>query len=258
MSSRAPARSRAARGISPEPPAPAARPLETHTLATPVHGTYLVEPPPASAPRAAVVGFHGYGETAADHLAELRRLAAAARPTSDAWLLCAVQALHPFYKRTGEVVAGWMTRFDRDHAIADNVRYVTSVVDDLHRRHPTLERLAFAGFSQGVAMAWRATAASPRRVHALVVLAGDVPPDVAERDLRDPPPVLLGRGTGDEWYDDAKLRADLETLAGMGVTPEPLVFDGGHEWGDRFVRRAASFLAKQLGADDPRAERKRG
>jgi len=223
-------------------------PVETHTLATPVHGTYLVELPAAGVPpRAAVVGFHGYGETAADHLAELRRVAAAARPASDAWLLCAVQALHPFYKRSGEVVAGWMTRYDRDHAIADNVRYVLSVLDDLHRRHPTLDRLAVTGFSQGVAMAWRAAAASPRPVHALVVLAGDVPPDVARQDLRNPPAVLLGRGTGDEWYDDAKLQADLDKLADMGVSAESLVFDGGHEWGDRFVRRAASFLSEELG-----------
>jgi len=240
--------SRGERGTAADRPVPTSPEVESHTLATPVHGTYLVEPPASGAPpRAALVGFHGYGETAADHLAELRRLAAAARPASEAWLLCAVQALHPFYKRSGEVVAGWMTKFDRDHAIADNVRYVTSVVDDLHRRHPTLDRLAFTGFSQGVAIAWRAAAASTRTVHALVVLAGDVPPDVAEQELRDPPPVLLGRGTGDEWYDDAKLDADLETLAEMGVPAEPIVFDGGHEWGGRFVARAASFLSERFG-----------
>ena len=37
------------------------RPVEERRLAATVHGTYLVAPPAAGPPRAAVVGFHGYG-----------------------------------------------------------------------------------------------------------------------------------------------------------------------------------------------------
>lgn len=210
-------------------------------LATTVHGTYLVAPPAAAAPRAAVVGFHGYGETAADHLAALRRL-----PGADRWLLAAVQGLHPFYRKDGRAVASWMTSFDRDNAIADNTRYTAAVLAALAQEHPSVERWALTGFSQGVAMAYRTAAGAPHRIHALVALAGDVPPDVAEGEMRDFPPVLIGRGTGDTWYDDQKLAADVETLAGRDVETDTCVFAGGHEWAPEFLERAASFLSVHL------------
>ncbi|HEX2253212.1 MAG TPA: phospholipase [Thermoanaerobaculia bacterium] len=210
----------------------------THSVKTTVHGTYLVEVP-AAPPVAAVVGFHGYGEAALDHLAALRRV-----PGADRWLLCAVQALHPFYTRSGQVVASWMTKLDREHAIADNTRYVGTVVERLTTEHPGLERLAFSGFSQGVAMAWRAAAGRP--CDALVALAGDVPPDVAEAGLPKKPAVLIGRGTEDTWYDDAKLTADLETLRPLGIEPETCVFAGGHEWSEEFLQRTGEFLRRHL------------
>lgn len=222
------------------------RPAEERRLAATVHGTYLVAPPAAGPPRAAVVGFHGYGETAADHLAALRRLPGAGR-----WLLAAVQGLHPFYRKDGTVVASWMTSFDRDHAIADNTRYAAAVLAELARQHPTVARWAVTGFSQGVAMAYRATAGAPFPLHALVALAGDVPPDVAAGGMAGFPPVLIGRGTGDAWYDDEKLQADLGTLATRDVPTEHLVFEGGHEWHPTFLTQAADFLIRHL--DDRRS-----
>ena len=40
-----------------------------------------------------------------------------------------MQALHPFYTKTERIVASWMTRQDRELAIADNIRYVQAVID---------------------------------------------------------------------------------------------------------------------------------
>lgn len=217
------------------------RPPEERRLAATVHGTYLVAPPDEGPPRAAVVGFHGYGEAAADHLAALSRL-----PGAERWLLAAVQGLHPFYRKDGSVVASWMTSFDRDNALADNTRYAASVLAALAREHPTVARWALAGFSQGVAMAYRAAAGAPHPIHALVALAGDVPPDVAAGGMRGFPPVLIGRGTGDAWYDDEKLAADVEVLAARGVETETCVFPGGHEWAPDFLTRAGRFLSVHL------------
>lgn len=210
-------------------------------IATLSHGTYLVAEPEGEA-QAAVVGFHGYGETAADHLAAMRRI-----PGSAGWLLCSVQALHPFYKRNGDVVACWMTSFDRDNAIADNVGYVASVVKVLRRRHPNLERLAWVGFSQGVAMAYRAAAFTGHPSHALVALAGDVPPDVAgAADLDGFPPVLIGRGSGETWYTEDQLTRDLETLRSRNVPADAAHFEGGHEWTDDFLTTTGDFLSTHL------------
>lgn len=220
--------------------------MEAHTVATLVHGTYLIEPPSEPAPGGAaaggpplLVGFHGYGESAERHLAELVRI-----PGSGRWLRCAVQALHPFYGRGGsEVVASWMTRHDRERAIEDNVRYVGTVVSRLKRELAGGERLVYAGFSQGVAMAYRAAAGAGHACAGLVVLGADVPPELARRDLAGFPPVLLGRGRREEWYTEEKMAADAGFLLSRGVDVRPVVYEGAHEWTEDFRRAAGEFLA---------------
>jgi predicted esterase len=210
---------------------------EARQIATTVHGRYLVEAPPAPAGAPLLVGFHGYGENAERHLDELRRIPGAAR-----WALCAVQALHPFYNKAGEVIASWMTRQDRELAIDDNIAYVAAVVAEVTARLAPAPRLVYLGFSQGAAMAYRAAAASGHPCHGVVVLGGDVPPELERRDLAGFPPVLLGRGRSEEWYDAAKMEHDVELLRGKGVDVRPFIFHGGHEWTDEFRAAAGRFL----------------
>jgi len=213
----------------------------THQLATLVHGTYLVDLPDTE-PKAALFGFHGYGEMAEDSLEALRRLRG-----TEPWLLCAVQGLHPFYRKTGDVVASWMTKFDRENALADNVRWTAAVIERIQRTHPAIERRAYVGFSQGVAMTYRAAAGAGFAGHALVALAGDVPPDVAATEMRGFPPVLIGRGSEEQWYTEEKLADDVGVLEAHGVEVEVGRFDGGHEWDEAFVERARGWLGEKLG-----------
>lgn len=186
-----------------------------------------------------LVGFHGYAETAEIMMDNLRAVTRGG-DTAEPWCLVSVQALHRFYTRQQEVVANWMTRQDRELEIAANRDYVWSVVRAVQREYAIGRTIVFAGFSQGVAMAYRA--ASSGECAGLVVLAGDVPPDVAGAAPRLPP-VLLGRGTSDEWYSAQKAAADVALLRGAGVTLEECVFDGGHVWDDRFSTAARRFLA---------------
>ena len=81
------------------------------------HGRYLVDIPEHS--RATLVGFHGYQENAAIHFDVLRQIAA-----SRSIGIVSIQGLHRFYTRDNDVVASWMTKEDRELAIADNVAYV--------------------------------------------------------------------------------------------------------------------------------------
>jgi predicted esterase len=215
-----------------------------------VHGRVLIEAPPA--PAALLVGFHGYAQVGEDTLAFLRllageRLAAAA----GGWALGAPQALHPFYRpRDQAVVAGWMTRQDRELAVEDNVAYTARAVSTLRARLPSARKLAIIGFSQGVAMAWRTAVRCGQRVDAVVALAGDLPVEL-HADAFGPwgcrPAVLIGRGSGEEWYTEEKLAGDLEALAALGLPAEVCRFEGGHEWAPAFVERAAAFLAERLG-----------
>ena len=136
-----------------------------------------------------------------------------------------------------------MTRDDREQAIADNVDYVGRVIDRVKQEHQTRSTLVFSGFSQGGAMAYRAAASY--RADGLIILAADVPPDVLTGHGVPLPPVLIGRGTRDEWYTEAKELADVTALKNAGVPVESCVFDGGHEWTDPF-RAAASTMLRRL------------
>jgi predicted esterase len=207
-----------------------------HTIPTTTHGRYLIDRPVDDGPFPLLVGFHGYKESAEDMLAELVRVRGE-RP----WLVASVQALNRFYDRdNSKVIAGWMTRQDRELAIADNITYVTAVVAAVRRDHPTTGTLVYAGFSQGVAMAYRAAAfAGP--ASGVIVLAGDVPPDVAPL-AGSLPRVLIGRGTTDYWYTEPKAAADLTVLDRAGTAFDVHVFEGGHVWETSFRTRAGEFL----------------
>jgi predicted esterase len=161
-------------------------------------------------------------------------------PATEDWLIVSVQALHRFYTRKDRVVASWMTREDRALAIADNIDYIGRVLSRVRSEYQTREPLVFSGFSQGAAMAYRA--AAHYRAAALIILAGDVPPDVLEDPPMALPPILIGRGTRDEWYTEAKEEADRAALAKTGARVDVCVFDGGHEWTDAFRTAAAAVL----------------
>lgn len=215
--------------------------METCSIAALVHGEYLVEAADASK-SPLLMGFHGYGETAHEHLAELRKI-----PGSEAWTLCTVQALHPFYRRSsGEVVRSWMTKENRQLTIEDNIRYVIGVLAAVRERYGADRRLVFSGFSQGVAMAWRAAVRCGLPCDGLMVLAGDVPSEIPAWSGGGVPPVLLGRGLRDEWYGEAKMQRDLEVLGSLGAAVETCVFDDGHVWHAEYHAAAGRFLAARI------------
>jgi predicted esterase len=199
--------------------------LTTHTIATTVHGRFLVRDGP---PERVLIGFHGYAETAENHVEELTRIRGI-----DRWTVAAIQALHPFYSgRTQQVVASWMTRLDRELAIADNLAYVRSIIERFHEP----ETIVFFGYSQGAAMAYRA-ASDYGRGSGLIALGGDVPADVAD----NVPPVLVARGSRDEWYTEEKFKKDLSFLRTI-TRVTSCAYEGGHEWTDEFREAAAKFL----------------
>lgn len=210
------------------------------TIATTTHGRYLIEPPATPGPAPLLVGFHGYGEGAAAQLDRMRRIPGAAR-----WRLVSIQGLHRFYQRKNdEVVASWMTRQDRELAIADNLAYVAAVLDAVDREYPDAPRLVFSGFSQGVAMTFRAAAASSRAIDGVIAAGGDVPPEIEAPSLRGVSRALVCRGTRDEWYTQTIFDRDLQRLRDAGVLVSPVVFDGGHAWSDEVVAAASTFLGE--------------
>ena len=214
------------------------------SIATRTHGRYLVVPPAALGPAPLLVGFHGYAEGAE---AQLERLQAI--PGADRWRLVSIQGLHRFYqRRTNEVVAGWMTRQDRELAIADNLAYIASVIEAIGREWPGASRVVLAGFSQGVAMTFRAAAAAGR-VDGVIAVGGDVPPELDAAALAQIPAALVCRGARDEFYAPATFDNDVRRLREAGADVRPVLFEGAHEWSDDVVRAASVFLHERYAGE---------
>jgi predicted esterase len=214
--------------------------LQERTIEVRTHGRYLVAAPESADPRGLLVGCHGYAEQASIQMD--RQLAIAS--LSD-WLLVSVQGLHRFYRpRSQEVIASWMTREDRELAVPDNSAFVSAVVDAVVREWQVAGPLVFAGFSQGVAMAFRAACASSLPVAAVVALGGDVPPELDRDALARIPAVLLGRGTHDQWYSVQQFAADQVRLIDAGVVVTVFDFPAAHLWTSVFSDAVSSFLSR--------------
>ena len=200
------------------------------------HGRVLVEDA-AREPLRLLVGFHGYAQNADEMMAMLRSI-----PDASSWTLVAVQALHRFYRgRSETTAASWMTRQDRALLIADNIAYVDAVVAAVASGR-SIDRLVYVGFSQGAAMSFRAAVRGAARADAVLALGGDVPPELLADAAAAFPRVLLARGARDEFYADARLRADEAALLRHRARVDTLTFDGGHEWGADFAAGAAEVL----------------
>ena len=212
--------------------------MTTHirTIAARTHGRFLVRAPDVPAPWQTLVGFHGYRENAAMHLTTLESI-----PGAESWLLVAVQGLHRFYMKGGDVGASWMTKEDRELAISDNVDYVGHVLDAVGAEFPVAER-AFIGFSQGVAMAFRTAAHFAAR--ALIVAGADVPPDVLAGTAVPLPPVVYGRGDRDVLYTTEMHSRDVAALERLGVQVDRVTFHGGHELAPEFLAAVGQRLSR--------------
>ena len=216
--------------------------MTERTIQTSTHGRYLVVPPSPPGPSPVLVGFHGYAELADVQLDRMRRIDGASN-----WLLVSIQGLNRFYqRRTNEVVAGWMTRQHRELAIEDNIRYVASVIDEVRREWQTTPMVVYTGFSQGVAMAFRAAALVPGTANAVIAVGGDVPPELEPAAISRTRRVLLCHGQSDPWYTAEIFERDRVRLRDAGVEVQSIDFDGGHEWPAAVLHAASAFLSDLL------------
>jgi predicted esterase len=208
---------------------------DVRLVPTRTHGRVLVREAHHT-PLGVLVGFHGYKENAEVQMARLQSI-----PGASDWTLVSIQALHRFYRGRGqEVVASWMTRQDRAVAIEDNVEYVNAALDSVLQGGS--EKVVFAGFSQGVAMAFRAAVQGRRRAAGIIAVGGDVPPELAQDPRVTFPFVFIARGRRDEWLTAEQFRADLNAMAARGGRVRAHEFDGGHDWDDSVALAAADFL----------------
>jgi predicted esterase len=213
-------------------------------VTTPTTGRVLIEDAAGSFSGRVIVGCHGYGQSAETMLEELGRI-----PGLESWRRVSIQGLHRFYTRHDQaVVASWMTRQDREAAIADNIEYFKRAMAAAGADDAQI--IVLLGFSQGASMAARAAVRATSRADGLVIMGGDIPPDLRDDPSTVFPPTLIGVGDRDTWYGGARANADIEFLKSRGVAHEVVHFAGGHEFTDEFRQTAGRWIISHASGMD--------
>ncbi|HSR15811.1 MAG TPA: hypothetical protein VLL51_08670 [Gemmatimonadales bacterium] len=174
------------------------------------------------------VVLHGFGQLARKFIGQFRPASAPGR------LIVAPEALSRYYTdhAARKVGATWMTSEDRLTEIADYVRYLDLVVDDVRAGPPApTGRLEVHGFSQGTVTASRWAAFGRHQPDRLVLWGGGLPPDL---DLEAHGPRLNGMdltvviGDRDEFISEEAIQDQVRQLEAAGVGYRLIRFPGGH------------------------------
>lgn len=192
-------------------------------------------------PQGVLVGLHGYGEAAA------RTMEALASTGLSDHVLVAPMAGHHFYNRRGEVVASWMTQYEREQQVEELLEHGSALIERLRSEHGALP-IWLLGFSQGAAHAYRLALLTELGLAGVFVLAGDLPPE-AIAALATPgrrPPFYLLWGESDERVPIQVARADLARLRAAGIAAELESFPGGHDYLPAAMRRVAGRVQAAL------------
>jgi predicted esterase len=111
---------------------------------------------------------------------------------------------------------------------------------------PTIPKVVFAGFSQGVGMAFRgavnSTCCVTGVVAGVIAVAGDVPPELAPGALNRVSAALIARGTSDDLYTEEQFTKDEHRLRQSSVSVRALKLNAGHEWSSDLIQAASQFL----------------
>ncbi|NTV98854.1 MAG: phospholipase [Chlorobiaceae bacterium] len=207
--------------------------MEEFSIQATVHGRYLLrEPWKSSAVRAVIAGFHGYGQSAEDELSMLSSI-----PGSEIFTICSIEALHPFYTDKGQPGNCWMTSHQRELRTDENIHYVEAVLEKVL---PPDSMLILHGFSQGTGMACRAALQGKHHASGVMLLGGDIPPELAVTDRMAK--VHIARGHRDPIYGKEQFERDCGRLTGAGAACISCSFKGGHYAGDEYLRSAGEFL----------------
>jgi predicted esterase len=185
----------------------------------------------ASDPAEIWIVLHGYGQLAERFLSRFA-------PADDGRrLFVAPEGLSRFYVAgkggpDSKVGASWMTREDRLTEIADYLRYLDAMYDELFaRRRREAVRLHVLGFSQGTATATRWALRGKARPDRLVLWAGLLPPDDEWRtgvERLNALDLTFVVGERDEWVAGNLAIAEA-ALQETGVRYRVIRFAGGHE-----------------------------
>jgi predicted esterase len=165
---------------------------------------------------------HGYGMSAAKFLEEFKAV------LEPGMMIVAPEGLSRYYRKghSGDVVASWMTKDDREHEITDYVKYLDGVYNRVVENENV--KSFVLGFSQGASTASRWTALGNCHHQALLIWAGEFAPEITQ-SIDNKMIVWNICGDQDEFIDLERHKQQTNRLRDLNFTTHEVVFKGRHQ-----------------------------
>lgn len=197
---------------------------------------YFQSHEPTGKEQAVWIVLHGYGQLAEFFIRKFLPHASENR------LFVAPEGTNHSYLKDfqGRVGANWMTRYQRETAIANNHRYLNQMMEEVLSPFEQIPSIHLLGFSQGAATATRWASQWDGKLDSLVLWGGgfahDLELEVAKEKFASTE-LLLVHGLEDEVVTEESKKLQEELLLELGKPLNLLTFSGGHEIDPKTVER---------------------
>lgn len=132
----------------------------------------------------------------------------------------------------GRVGANWMTKHERETAIANNHRLLDKLIGSFIEHYEEKPKVKVLGFSQGAATSTRWASNWTGKIDTLVLWSGGFANDLnieAANEAFAKTEIILVLGEKDDLITPESIQMQEELIQNLGRKVERLTFDGGHE-----------------------------
>ncbi len=140
----------------------------------------------------------------------------------------------------GRVGANWMTKHERETAIANNHRLLDGLMDTFLKNYPKQPTVHVLGFSQGAATATRWASRWHGKIDTLVLWAGGFALDMnleIARDVFSGTTLVLALGEKDDIISQDNIVKQEELIASLGKPIRRVYYPSGHELDTKLLQK---------------------
>lgn len=189
---------------------------------------YSLSHEPLGSEKLILVCFHGYGQLAEFFIKKFLPFA-----SKEVLVLAPEGTNYQYLKEfTGRIGANWMTRHERELAIANNHVFLNSLLEEILGNFEVHPRIAVLGFSQGAATATRWASVWNQKVDFLILWAGVFAHDMQVESAKvnfEETQIFSVFGNQDEFVSSEIIEKQREFIDILGKEAEEYQFSGGHE-----------------------------
>ncbi len=202
----------------------------------PYHAHYSVSHEPNFLEQEIWIVLHGYGQLAEFFIRKFQPF------DSPDLLFIAPEGTNYSYLNgfEGRVGANWMTKNERETAIANNHQYLDSLMGSLLSGYSTDPKITVLGFSQGAATATRWASRWPGKVDRLILWSGGFALDLVIEDGREKfsdTEILIAIGSQDRLITPESIEKQSELIEKLGQRVKKIHFEGGHELNTELLKK---------------------